>query len=215
MKKILYHLIYFVLFFISNLSYAQSFEIRGKVVDSKSGESMIGVHIALVGDVLGTITGYDGNFILKTKSPPPLEIQISYVGYESQNIKITDDKIFLDIKLKEQYLLGQEIVVSASRVEESILRSPVSIEKMNSRDLQQISAANFYDGLYQLKGVDMNVHGLTFRLPNTRGFNDYTNYRMNQIIDGMENIAPGLSFSASLHRALWPRWNEWYPGYEK
>jgi len=72
----------------------------------------------------------------------------------------------------------------------------VSVEKLNLRDIQQISTANFYDGLYQLKGVDMNVHGLTFRLPNTRGFNDYTNYRMNQIIDGVENISPGLSFSA-------------------
>ena len=67
---------------------------------------------------------------------------------------------------------------------------------MNLRDLKLISAANFYDGLYQLKGVDMNVHGLTFSLPNTRGFNDYTNYRMNQIVDGVENVSPGLSFAA-------------------
>jgi len=195
-RKTQYRSIIFIFLFISNLAIAQSFDIKGKVTDSKSGESMIGVHIAIIGDVFGTITGYDGTFILKSKTPPPLEIKVSYVGYESQNIKISDEHIFLDIKMKEQYLLGQEIIVSASRVEESILRSPVSIEKMNSRDIQQISSANFYDGLYQLKGVDMNVHGLTFRLPNTRGFNDYTNYRMNQIIDGMENIAPGLSFSA-------------------
>ena len=47
-----------------------------------------------------------------------------------------------------------------------------------------------------LKGVDMNVHGLTFNLPNARGFNDYTNYRMNQIVDGVENVSPGLSFAA-------------------
>ena len=43
----------------------------------------------------------------------------------------------------------------------------------------------------------MNVQSLTFSLPNARGFNDYTNYRMNQIIDGVENISPGLSFAAS------------------
>ena len=40
----------------------------------------------------------------------------------------------------------------------------------------------------------MNVHGLTFNLPNARGFNDYTNYRMNQIVDGVENVSPGLKF---------------------
>ena len=76
------------------------------------------------------------------------------------------------------------------------MAAPVSIEKMNLRQIQQVSAANFYDGLYELKGVDMNVHGLTFRTPNTRGFNSYTNYRMNQVVDGVENIGPGLSFAA-------------------
>jgi hypothetical protein len=111
-------------------------------------------------------------------------------------VEVTAATTFLNIKMEEQMLLGQEVVISASRIEENILRSPVSIEKMNIRDLRQISAANFYDGLYQLKGVDMNAHGLTFNLPNARGFNDYTNYRMNQIIDGVENLSPGLSFAA-------------------
>ena len=157
---------------------------------------MVGVHIAIKNDVYGTVSGNDGDFVLKTHRPPPFVLHISYVGYVPQDIEVKDETTFLDIKMEEQMLLGQEVVISASRVEENILRSPVSIEKLNLRDLKQISAGNFYDGLYQLKGVDMNVHGLTFRMPNTRGFNDYTNYRMNQIIDGVENIAPGLSFSA-------------------
>jgi iron complex outermembrane receptor protein len=190
--------ILFILFLILNLSsvYSQNTEIKGKITDAKSNETLIGVHIALVGDVHGTISDYDGTFILKTSKALPLNIRISYVGYESQEIQITQIKKPLIIKLKEQYFLGQEVVISASRVEENILRSSVSIEKMNLRDIQQISTSNFYEGLYQLKGVDMNVHGLTFRLPNTRGFNAYTNYRMNQVVDGVENISPGLSFSA-------------------
>ena len=187
-------LLFFVL--ISNPLSAQNIEIKGKITDSKTGEPMIGVHIAIKNDIHGTITGNDGVFTLKTQIPLPLVLHISYVGSVSQDIEVTGATAFLDIRMEEQLLLGQEVVISASRVEENILRSPVSIEKMNLRDLKQISTANFYDGLYQLKGVDMNVHGLTFRLPNTRGFNDYTNYRMNQIIDGVENIAPGLSFSA-------------------
>jgi outer membrane receptor protein involved in Fe transport len=186
--------LYFLLIF--NTLPAQNINIKGKITDSKSGESLVGVHILIVGDVHGTISNYDGSFILSTPKTLPLDLHISYVGYEPQNVKVTDENTQLDIKMKEQYLLGQEVVVSASRVEENILRSPVSIEKMNLRDIQQISTANFYDGLYQLKGVDMNVHGLTFRLPNTRGFNDYTNYRMNQIVDGVENVSPGLSFAA-------------------
>lgn len=181
--------------FTSDLS-AQVFEIKGKVTEAKTGEPLIGVNITIVGDVFGTVSGYDGNFVLKSKVAPPITLRFSYISYEAQEVEVKETGKVLNIKMNEQPFLGQEVVISASRMEESILRSPVSIEKLNLREIQQISAANFYDGLYQLKGVDMNVHGLTFRLPNARGFNDYTNYRMNQIIDGVENVSPGLSFSA-------------------
>jgi hypothetical protein len=175
---------------------AQTYEIKGKITDAKTGEPMAGAHVTIKDDVYGAVAGNDGVFFLKTHNPLPVVLHISFVGYVPREIEITSASSFPEVKMEEQLLLGQEVVVSASRVEENILRSPVSIEKMNLRDLKQISTSDFYDGLYQLKGVDMNVHGLTLQLPNTRGFNDYTNYRMNQIVDGVENIAPGLSFSA-------------------
>lgn len=186
-----------LLFFLfANRTVAQQTEIKGRVTDSISGEPLAGVYITLRDAVHGTISGTDGTFVLKTQIRPPLGIHITYVGYVAKNIEVAGTSVPLNIKMEEQVMFGQEVVVSASRIEENILRSAVSIEKMNIRDLKLISAANFYDGLYQLKGVDMNIHGLTFNLPNTRGFNDYTNYRMNQIIDGVENVSPGLSFSA-------------------
>jgi len=193
-----YYTVTVSLFLFSGLNTvsAQSYEFKGKISDSGTGEPMEGVHITVKDNLYGTISGNDGAFVLKTRIPPPLVLHFSFVGFVTQEIEVKGVTEFLEIRMEEQYYLGQEVVISASRVEENILRSPVSIEKMDLRDLKQISAANFYDGLYQLKGVDMNVHGLTFRLPNTRGFNDYTNYRMNQIIDGVENISPGLSFSA-------------------
>ncbi len=195
--KLLRYLTPFLIFFSTSTAIsAQGHEIKGKVIDAETGETMIGVNIIVTGDVHGTVSGYDGKFVLKSKIAPPYTLRFSFVGYETQEIKVSEPGKILEVKLIEQPYLGQEVVVSASRMEENILRSPVSIEKMNLKDIQQISTANFYDGLYQLKGVDMNVHGLTFRLPNARGFNDYTNYRMNQIVDGVENISPGLSFAA-------------------
>lgn len=170
MNKIQSSLIYLILFFISSITFAQEVEIKGNVTDAKSGEPLIGVHLTIVGDVYGTISNYEGNFVFTSKVPPPFELHVSYMGYEAQNVKVTDENSFLELKLKEQYLLGQEVVVSASRIEENILWSSVSVEKMSLRDINQLSTTNFYDGLSQLKGVDMNVHGLTFKLPNTRGF---------------------------------------------
>jgi outer membrane receptor protein involved in Fe transport len=191
----IFSLLFIFIFSESALSQIR-YTIKGKIIDAKSGESMIGVHVVVKDNVYGTVTGNDGSFVLITQVKPPFIIHVSYVGYEPTEFEVKDESTFHNIKIKEQFLLGQEIVVSSSRIEENILRSAVSVEKMNLRDLKLVSSANFYDGLYQLKGVDMNVHGLTFQLPNTRGFNDYTNYRLNQIVDGVENVSPGLSFAA-------------------
>ena len=197
MKKVLsVNFILTFIFFTGISAFAQKYTYKGRVTDANTGESLIGVNITIKDNVHGTVSGYDGTFEYTCSFAPPLVFHISYVGYEKQSITVNSADDLINIELKEYTVLGQEVVVAASRIEENIRSAPVSIEKMNMRDIKQASAANFYDGLYQLKGVDMNVHGLTFRTPNTRGFNSYTNYRMNQVVDGVENIGPGLSFAA-------------------
>ncbi len=195
-KGVFVRFLFIYIFLFGSYVSAQKYTYKGKVTDAKTGESLIGVNITIKDNVHGTVSGYDGSFEYTCSFAPPLEFHISYVGYERQNITVKSTDKLIEIELKELMILGQEVVVAASRIEENIRSAPVSIEKMNMRDIKQVSAANFYDGLYQLKGVDMNVHGLTFRTPNTRGFNSYTNYRMNQVVDGVENIGPGLSFAA-------------------
>lgn len=190
------HILLLLLSFALISTSAQSYEVIGKVTEEKTGLALLGVHVAVVGNVQGTISDQQGNFRLSTSVAPPFTLQFSFVGFETQTVEVQRSGQQINIEMKEDYLLGQEVTIAASRVEKSTLQSSLSVERLNLRDIQQMPTANFYDGLYQLKGVDMNVHGLTFQLPNTRGFNDYTNTRMNQIVDGMENIAPGLSFAA-------------------
>ena len=190
------HILLLLLSFALISTSAQSYEVIGKVTEEKTGLALLGVHVAVVGNVQGTISDQQGNFRLSTSVAPPFTLQFSFVGFETQTVEVQRSGQQVNIEMKEDYLLGQEVTIATSRVEKSTLQSSLSVERLNLRDIQQMPTANFYDGLYQLKGVDMNVHGLTFQLPNTRGFNDYTNTRMNQIVDGMENIAPGLSFAA-------------------
>jgi iron complex outermembrane receptor protein len=177
-------------------SFGQVTLIQGKVLNNETGEPLVGVNITIRDQLTGTVTNLTGSFSLKTQLPRPFILVVSNVGYQTQEFEIDEEVTELEIRLEEQIYLGQEVIVSASRVSENIMKSPVTIEKMNRYEIQQSSSANFYDGLYSLKGVDMSVHSLTFRYPNTRGFTGETNYRMNQIIDGVENIPPGLSFSA-------------------
>ena len=183
-------------FLISLTTFGQEILLTGSVKDKITGEPLIGVNITIKDKLAGTISDYNGNFTFKARTAPPFIIMFSSVGYETVEVEINETTKDLNIELDQQTIFGQEVIVSASRVEENILQSPVSVEKLSIKDIRQMPTANFYDGLYQLKGVDMNVHSLTFRFPNTRGFNNENNYRLNQLVDGIENISPGLSFAA-------------------
>ncbi len=175
-------------------SFAQT-KISGKVSDGASKESLIGVSIAVKGKVIGTISDTKGNFALSTTTPTPFTISVSSVGYKTQEIVVSGAKTDFDIKMEEQNIMGQEVVVSASRVEESVMKSPVSVEKMDLRAIQNTPSASFYDALKNLKGVDVNVQSLTFQSVTTRGFNGNGNPRVVQLVDGMDNQAPGLNFA--------------------
>jgi outer membrane receptor protein involved in Fe transport len=87
------------------------------------------------------------------------------------------------------------MVVAASRVKESLLQSPITVEKMDLNMVRETPSMNFYDGLQNLKGVEMVTSSLTFNQINTRGFNSTGNSRFLQTVDGVDNQTPGLSFA--------------------
>ncbi|MDB5239712.1 MAG: TonB-dependent receptor [Spirosoma sp.] len=169
--------------------------ITGKVTDDAKKETLAGISIAVRGTVVGTVTDIKGNFSLSTNTARPFTIAVTGVGFQPQEFTINNDQTNLNISLKEQVLLGQEVVVSASRVEESVLKSPVSVERLDIRSFQSTPGATFYDALQNIKGVDMSTQSLTFKSVNVRGFGSNGNTRVVQLLDGMDNQAPGLNFS--------------------
>jgi iron complex outermembrane recepter protein len=195
MRKI-YSSLFFLapaLFFFSSASAQVS--ISGKVTDNANSEPIAGVNIIVKGKVVGTITDADGNFELKVNQAPPLTLVFSFVGYTSKDVEITQATTTgLKVDLAESTILGQEIVVSASRVEETILESPVSIEKMDILAVQNTPADNYYKGLANLKGVDVTTSSINFQILNTRGFGSTGNTRFVQLTDGMDTQAPALNF---------------------
>lgn len=87
-----------------------------------------------------------------------------------------------------------EIVISASRTPEKVKESPVTIERMSIRDIKKTASPSFYDGLENLKEVQMNTSSLSFKSINTRGFATVANTRFMQLVDGMDNSSPLLNF---------------------
>jgi iron complex outermembrane recepter protein len=196
MKKQVQRAVFFVAAWLvsTGVLLAQT-KISGTVTDAALSGGLVGVSVQVKGKVIGTISDAKGNFSLMTTTPVPFTLVVSSVGYETQEVAIQGDRSDLKISMKEQVLLGQEVIVSASRIEQSVLQSPVTVEKMDIRTIRETPSANFYDALRNLKGIDVSTQSLTFSNPNMRGFSGNGNTRIVQMTDGMDNQAPGLNFS--------------------
>lgn len=167
-------------------------EISGRVTGQDSKEPLPNVSVNIKGTVAGTITNSQGAFKLRTRLKFPFTLVFSSIGFEQQEYKITGTDSKLDIELTTQTVLGKEVVVTASRVAENILKSPVAIEKLDIRAIRETPAPSFYDALENVKGVQMTTASLTFKVPNTRGFNIPNNFRFMQLVDGIDMQAATL-----------------------
>jgi outer membrane receptor protein involved in Fe transport len=175
--------------------HAQSIIVSGTVTDKLTKEPIPGVSVTVKGKTIGSSTDSKGQFSFSTVEKLPLTVVVSYIGFTTVERDVTTNTTNLTFELESGAILGQEVVISASRTPERILESPVSIERISSAALKELPAPSFYDALNNLKGVEMSTQSLTFKSVNTRGFNANGNVRFNQYIDGMDNQAPGLNFS--------------------
>lgn len=174
------------------VSYAQT-TVKGKVVD-ENNEPIPGANVVLVGKAEGATADFDGNFTFETSENPPFQLRITSIGFSDVVVDVTANNQTLSITLKEASTLLDEIVISASRTPERIFESPVSVERFGLKEIKNTTAESFYGGLQNLKGVDINTNSLTFQSINTRGFATFANNRFLQLVDGMDNTAPGLNF---------------------
>ena len=90
------------------------------------------------------------------------------------------------------YSVLNEVVISASRIPEKMLQSPVSIQKAGEEYFRSAPAPSFFDALENLQGVQMITPSLGFKVINARGFANTTNVRFAQLVDGMDVQSPHI-----------------------
>jgi len=202
-----------IIFLISLFSFAQLaaqentlIEVAGKVTEQESHQPLPGVSVGIKGTVAGTITNDSGYFALRTRLKFPFTLTFSSIGFQPQEFEVKEIESRLNISLVTQTVLGNEVVVSASRIEEGRLKSPVAIEKLDIRAIKEAAAPSFYDALENLKGVQLTTSSITFKIPNTRGFNIPNNFRFVQLNDGVDVQAAtlGCNESGTVNRAWQP-----------
>ena len=171
-------------------SYAQT-TVTGSVTDSNS-QPLSGATVVIVGTSTGVVADFDGNYSITSDMDTPFTLQASSVGFTAMSAEVSSSST-VNFVLEDNTALD-EVVVSASRTPQRIFESPVTIERFGIKDIATTASADFYDGLENLKGVDINVNSLTFKAINTRGFSTFANTRFVQLVDGMDNSAPALNF---------------------
>lgn len=183
----------FSLFIFFQLAAQQT--IKGKVKDAETNEDLVGASVIIKNTTTGVVTDIDGNFSLPVSQSLPVTLVISYSGYVKQEVKVTNAAKSLTIRLEPAVLDVGEVEVTDIRVSEKQKQAPLTVESLDQISIKETPAANFYEGLSHLKGVDLTSASIGFKIINTRGFNSTSPVRSLQLIDGVDNQAPGLNFS--------------------
>jgi hypothetical protein len=126
-----------------SMAFAQSITISGTVTDKQTNETLPGVSINVKGKSIGASTNADGKFTFSTSESTPFTIVISYLGYKSIEQEVRASVSDLVFALESQSILGQEVVVAASRTPERILESPVSIERFGQAAIRETASPTF------------------------------------------------------------------------
>src|SRR5450631_1145536 len=182
-------------FLFINRNFGQSQNVSGKINNGETKEGIPAASVILKGGTTGTYSDSHGNFKLPVNHSFPFTLIISSIGYETKEWVVESASAVLEIELQPASVIGTEVVISATRSQIRSLESPVSIERLGSAAIREVPAPSFYDAIANLKGVDVVTSSILFKTMNTRGFNGSGNVRMNQLVDGMDNQAPGLNFS--------------------
>jgi outer membrane receptor protein involved in Fe transport len=115
MKKLL---ISSLLLLFSSYIFAQKGILKGTVNDAKTGESLVGTTILIQGTTIGTITDFDGNFILPNITPGAYNMVISFISYQSQIIRVEikdGQETVLNVQLEPATLDVGEVQVVAKK----------------------------------------------------------------------------------------------------
>jgi iron complex outermembrane receptor protein len=151
----------FLLF--ANFMMAQT-TISGSVVDSETQETIPGANVIVMGSNTGTATDFDGNFILNTSAELPFTLEISSIGFDSQQIEVTsaDQKISVTLNAGQNL---DEVIISASRRAEKMQDAPASVSLISARELK--NSPNVTDPVRNL----VNIPGVQIQQQSANSLN--------------------------------------------
>ncbi|MDO5321632.1 MAG: TonB-dependent receptor [Bacteroidia bacterium] len=138
-----------LLLLIPGQSFAQNLRVEGKVLDER-GEGLIGAGVVIQGTTTGTITDFDGNFVLPSVSLGSM-LEISCIGYATQIVEVTGGKLTIAMEV-DSHLIEESVVVAYGQQKKVTITGAVSA--VSGEGLLKAPVANVANALQgQLPGV--------------------------------------------------------------
>lgn len=121
----------------------QTGKIKGTIIDSKTGEPVIGASVKVKGTKLAAVTDLNGEFELNTHANATL--QISYVGFKETEVKASND---MKISLEEDTESLEEVVVVGygTQKKESLTGAMANIKGEKLKDITSATVENMLNG---------------------------------------------------------------------
>lgn len=145
-----------ILILVSGSIFAQSFTFSGTVLEKSTGEALIGANVYLKELNYGASTNISGYFVIPNIPKGSYKLLVSYVGYKTQEIKITvnkDCQNCISVELEDEAVRTSEVVVSADSIRtiDKLYAKSVSQIELSPRQLSQIPQAVESDLLRSLQ----------------------------------------------------------------
>jgi TonB-linked SusC/RagA family outer membrane protein len=190
MKKLLSFLF---LFCFTLTVFSQNVQIKGVVLAGEDNSPLLGVNVAVKGTTIGVITDLDGQFTLSV--PLKSTLIISYVGYKSQQVVVSDTKPLRIILTEDSKTLDEVVVVGYGVQKKSVVTA--SISRVTSEELKTANPSRVEDVLKgKVSGVQITqISGQPGADSHVRirGIGTINNSNPLYIVDGMA-VEGGINY---------------------
>lgn len=142
----------FILLFFSlalftfHSAFAQNFVVKGTVTSHEDNEPLIGVTVLQEGTTNGVVTDMDGNYSFEVKGASKATLVFSYIGMQSQSHQVNASTGVLNVSLKSDAELIDEVVVVAYGVRKKGTIAG-SVSTVKSEKLENVPTASFDQAL--------------------------------------------------------------------
>jgi len=169
---------------------AQSGTIIGRVVSKSDREPLVGANVLLGGTLRGTVTDADGEFTFTGVPAGIYSITISLIGYERvtrMNIRVSPaETTNVTVDLIPSPIQTAPVVVTASKREQSLQESPVSVSVMDATSIAYRNSVTIDDALRYIPGVNITQDQVNVR--GSSGYSRGAGSRVLILVDGIPFI---------------------------